>query len=619
MGWAAVAELRRILVANRGEIAVRVIRAARDAGLVSVAVYAEPDAGARHVRMADAAWPLGGSSAAETYLSIGALLAAARDSGADAVHPGYGFLAENAGFAQAVIDAGLTWIGPPPQAIRDLGDKVTARRIAQRAGAPLVPGTEGVADPAAIAEFAAAHGLPVAIKAAFGGGGRGFRVARTMDEIPDAYVAARREAAAAFGRADCYAERYLDRPRHVEAQVLADAHGAVAVLGTRDCTLQRRHQKLVEEAPAPFLPDGQRASIHRSAKAICRAAGYTGAGTVEYLLGTDGTVSFLEVNARLQVEHPVTEETSGVDLVRESFRIAAGEPLRMTSDPAPRGHALEFRINAEDPGRGFLPAPGTVTGLVMPEGPGVRVDSGVQAGDVLDGGFDSLLAKVIVTGADRQQAVQRSRRALGELAVDGVTTVIPFHRAVLRDPAFTADGPAGFAVHTGWIETEFAAPERHPTAELSAPGRHPAAGFTGTGPQVPQAGGGELARVPVGGRLMTVRLPGLAALGAAAAALVQGKHGGGRTAGDAGPAAGGADAVLAPMQGTVIEVAVREGQRAGPGDVIAVVEAMKMEHPVTAHKAGTVTGLRVAAGDGVAQDQVLCELIGGADSGGTPQ
>jgi acetyl-CoA/propionyl-CoA carboxylase biotin carboxyl carrier protein len=580
-----VAELTRILIANRGEIAVRIIRAARDAGLASVAVYAGPDRDARHVRMADDARPLGGTTAAQTYLSIGALLAAAADSGADAVHPGYGFLAENAGFAQAVTDAGLTWIGPPPRAIRELGDKVTARRIARQAGAPLVPGTGGVADAAAIAEFAAAHGLPVAIKAAFGGGGRGFRVARTLAEIPEAYAAARREAEAAFGRGECYAERYLDRPRHVEAQVLADSHGAVVVVGTRDCTLQRRHQKLVEEAPAPFLSDEQRASIHRSAKAICRAAGYTGAGTVEYLLGTDGTISFLEVNARLQVEHPVTEETTGIDLVRESFRIAEGEPLRLTGDPAPRGHALEFRINAEDPGRGFLPSPGTVTGLVMPEGPGVRVDSGVQAGDVLDGGFDSLLAKVIVTGADRQQAVERSRRALGELAVDGVTTVIPFHRAVLRDPAFTADGPAGFAVHTGWIETEFA----------------------GTGPEPPRAEAGDLARVPVGGRLMTVRLPGLAALGRTADVL-SAREGG------ADPVAGG-DAVLAPMQGTVVKVAVAEGQRAAAGDVIAVVEAMKMENPVTAHKAGTVTGLRVAAGDGVAQDQVLCELTGEADAG----
>ncbi|HEY3956941.1 MAG TPA: biotin carboxylase N-terminal domain-containing protein [Streptosporangiaceae bacterium] len=577
--------MTRILIANRGEIAVRIIRAARDAGLASVAVYAGPDRDARHVRMADDARPLGGTTAAQTYLSIGALLAAAADSGADAVHPGYGFLAENAGFAQAVTDAGLTWIGPPPRAIRELGDKVTARRIARQAGAPLVPGTGGVADAAAIAEFAAAHGLPVAIKAAFGGGGRGFRVARTLAEIPEAYAAARREAEAAFGRGECYAERYLDRPRHVEAQVLADSHGAVVVAGTRDCTLQRRHQKLVEEAPAPFLSDEQRASIHRSAKAICRAAGYTGAGTVEYLLGTDGTISFLEVNARLQVEHPVTEETTGIDLVRESFRIAAGEPLRLTGDPAPRGHALEFRINAEDPGRGFLPCPGTVTGLVMPEGPGVRVDSGVQAGDVLDGGFDSLLAKVIVTGADRQQAVERSRRALGELAVDGVTTVIPFHRAVLRDPAFTADGPAGFAVHTGWIETEFA----------------------GTGPEPPRAEAGDLARVPVGGRLMTVRLPGLAALGRTADVL-SAREGG------AGPVAGG-DAVLAPMQGTVVKVAVAEGQRAAAGDVIAVVEAMKMENPVTAHKAGTVTGLRVAAGDSVAQDQVLCELTGEADAG----
>ncbi len=589
-------ELTRVLVANRGEIAVRIIRAARDAGLASVAVYAGPDSGARHVRMADESWPLPGTGPAETYLSVAAILAAAQRTGADAVHPGYGFLAESADFAQAVVDAGLTWIGPPPQAIRDLGDKVTARRIAERVGAPLVPGTAGtVAGPDDIAAFAAEHGLPVAIKAAFGGGGRGFRVADTMAEIPERYESARREALAAFGRGECYAERYLDQPRHVEAQVLADQHGTVIVAGTRDCTLQRRHQKLVEEAPAPFLTGPQRARLRSSARAICRAAGYAGAGTVEYLLGRDGTLSFLEVNTRLQVEHPVTEETTGIDLVRETFRIAAGERLRLSEDPAPRGHAFEFRINAEDPARDFLPAPGRITALVLPEGPGVRVDSGVQAGDEVDGRFDSMLAKLIVTGADREQALQRSRRALDELAVAGLTTVVPFHRAVVRDPAFTAAGPDGFAVHTRWIETGFRLPGG-------------AAGRAGgpDGPDGPQTRTADLVGVLVGGRRMAVRLPGLAALGPAAHGLAARAQ---AAAGPARPAAANpGGAVLAPMQGTVTKVTAQEGQPVAPGDVIAVVEAMKMENPVTAHRAGTVTGLGVAPGDAVTQDQVICEL-----------
>ena len=588
-----MAELSRILIANRGEIALRIIRAVRDAGLTSIAVYADPDAGARHVALADEAYPLGGSTAADTYLSFAALLAAAGKARADAVHPGYGFLSENADFAQAVTDAGLTWIGPPPQAIRDLGDKVAARRIARQAGAPLVPGTAGmVSGPDDIAAFAAEHGLPVAIKAAFGGGGRGFRVVRTMAEIGDQYESVQREAAAAFRRADCYAERYLDRPRHVEAQVLADQHGNVAVVGTRDCTLQRRHQKLVEEAPAPFLTDGQREQIHSSARAICRAAGYVGAGTVEYLLGTDGTLSFLEVNTRIQVEHPVTEETTGIDLVRETIRIAAGEPLRVAV-PEPRGHAIEFRINAEDPARGFLPAPGTITRLTLPEGPGVRVDSGIQEGDVVDGSFDSMLAKLIVTGADRAEALERSRRALAELAVDGIATVLPFHRAVVRDPAFTAAAADGFTVHTDWIETKF---------QLSA--RQPGGGEA-------QAGPPEAVAVPVGGRLMAVRLPGLATLSAAAlevadSAITAAGSGTGRGAAFADPAG---NAVTAPMQGTVTKIAVTEGQHVEAGGLIAVVEAMKMENPVLAHRAGTVTGLRVAPGDGTTQDQLLCELI----------
>ncbi|HKN95612.1 MAG TPA: biotin carboxylase N-terminal domain-containing protein, partial [Pseudonocardiaceae bacterium] len=449
------ATLRKVLVANRGEIAVRVIRACRDAGLASVAVYADPDRDAPFVRMADEAFGLDGSTPGDSYLAIDKLLDVAKRAGADSVHPGYGFISENAGFAQAVIDAGLTWIGPDPQAIRDLGDKVTARHIATRAGAPLVPGTsEPVSGPDEIIAFADEHGLPIAIKAAFGGGGRGLKVARTREEIPDMFESAVREAVAAFGRGECFVERYLDKPRHVEAQVLADKHGNVIVVGTRDCSLQRRHQKLVEEAPAPFLTDEQRATIHRSAKAICAEAHYSGAGTVEYLVGLDGTISFLEVNTRLQVEHPVSEETAGVDLVREQFRIAAGEPLRFTEDPAPRGHAIEFRINGEDAGRNFLPAPGVVTSWVTPEGPGVRVDSGVEPGSVVGGAFDSLLAKVIVVGEDRKQALERARRALDELVVTGMATVLPFHRAVVRDPAFVGD-EHGFAVHTRWIETEF--------------------------------------------------------------------------------------------------------------------------------------------------------------------
>ncbi|MGH3624994.1 MAG: acetyl-CoA carboxylase biotin carboxylase subunit, partial [Sciscionella sp.] len=449
--------ISKVLVANRGEIAVRVIRGCADAGLASVAVYADQDRDAPFARLADEAFALGGDSAAQTYLNIDKLIDVGMRSGADAVHPGYGFLSENAEFAQAVIDADLIWIGPSPQAIRDLGDKVTARHIATRVGAPLVPGTPNpVAGPDEVVAFASEHGLPVAIKAAFGGGGRGLKVARTTEEIPELFDSATREALAAFGRGECFVERYLDRPRHVEAQVLADKHGTVIVVGTRDCSLQRRHQKLVEEAPAPFLTDEQRSTIHKSAKAICAEAGYTGAGTVEYLVGEDGTVSFLEVNTRLQVEHPVTEETTGIDLVREMFAIAAGERLRHTEDPAPRGHSIEFRINGEDPGHNFLPTPGTITRLVFPDGPGVRVDSGVESGSVVGGQFDSLLAKLIVTGADRKQALERSRRALAETVIDGMATVLPCHRAIVRDPAFVAEGVAEvFTVHTRWIETEF--------------------------------------------------------------------------------------------------------------------------------------------------------------------
>ncbi|MEU4672781.1 biotin carboxylase N-terminal domain-containing protein [Amycolatopsis sp. NPDC023774] len=579
-----MSEFQKVLVANRGEIAVRVIRAARDAGLDSVAVYADPDARAPHTRLADEAYALHGSTAAESYLDIDKILDVAKVSGADAVHPGYGFLSENADFAQAVLDAGLVWIGPGPQAIRDLGDKVTARKIARSVGAPLVPGTEEpVASADEVVAFAREHGLPVAIKAAFGGGGRGLKVARTLEEIPELFDSATREAVAAFGRGECFVERYLDHPRHVEAQVLADAHGTVVVAGTRDCSLQRRHQKLVEEAPAPFLSEGQRELIHSSAKQICAAAGYLGAGTVEYLVGTDGTISFLEVNTRLQVEHPVTEETTGLDLVLEQFRIARGERLE-PADPEPRGHAFEFRINGEDPGRGFLPMPGTVRRFDVPEGPGIRLDSGVEAGSVVGGQFDSMLAKLIVSGPDRATALARSRRALAELEVDGLATVVPFHRAVVRDPAFTAED--GFTVHTRWIEEDFANTLPEYSAEPADDGK---------------------VSISVGGRALRVPLPGLSEVGAwadeirAASAAV--------TLGPRATAASG-DAVTTPMQGTVVKLAVAEGDSVEAGDLIAVVEAMKMENPVKAHKSGVVTGLAVAVGDSRAQGEVLCEIAG---------
>ncbi|OZM75060.1 acetyl-/propionyl-CoA carboxylase subunit alpha [Amycolatopsis antarctica] len=585
----------KVLVANRGEIAVRVIRAAKDAGIASVAVYADPDRDAPHVRIADEAFALGGATAAESYLVFDKLLDAAKRSGADSVHPGYGFLSENADFAQAVIDAGLTWIGPSPQSIRDLGDKVTARHIALKAGAPLVPGTK---DPVETAEeivaFAEEHGLPVAIKAAFGGGGRGLKVARTVEEIPELFESATREAVSAFGRGECFVERYLDKPRHVEAQVLADQHGKVIVVGTRDCSLQRRHQKLVEEAPAPFLTDQQREQIHSSAKAICTEAGYFGAGTVEYLVGVDGTISFLEVNTRLQVEHPVSEETTGLDLVREQFRIAEGAELPYTADPVPRGHSIEFRINGEDAGRNFLPAPGTVTRLVFPEGPGVRVDSGVVGGSVIGGQFDSMLAKLIVTGADRQQALERSRRALDELVAEGLATVVPFHRAIVRDPAFVGDGES-FDVHTRWIETEF--------DNRIEP-------FTGGAGDEGDGGDAEEPRqnvvVEVGGRRLEVSLPGGFALGGGGAGgpakAKPRKRGGG------GKAAASGDAVTAPMQGTIVKVAVEDGQQVSAGELIVVLEAMKMENPVTAHKDGTVTGLTAEVGAAVSQGSVLLEL-----------
>ncbi|HXW47101.1 MAG TPA: biotin carboxylase N-terminal domain-containing protein [Streptosporangiaceae bacterium] len=592
--------MRKVLIANRGEIAVRIVRACRDAGLASVAVYGAADLDALHVSMADEAYALGGLTAADSYLDIGKILKAAADSGADAVHPGYGFLAENAEFARAVIDAGLTWIGPPPAAIDALGDKVRARHIAKQVGAPLAPGTDGPVSDAGEAEaFAAEYGLPIAIKAAFGGGGRGLKVARTMAEIPEQFESAVREAVAAFGRGECFVERYLDRPRHVETQCLADAYGNVVIVSTRDCSLQRRHQKLVEEAPAPFLSAEQDKQLRTASADILRAAGYAGAGTCEFLIGQDGTISFLEVNTRLQVEHPVTEEVSGIDLVREMFRIADGEALSFT-DPELRGHSIEFRINAEDPGRNFLPAPGTITGWRQPSGPGVRLDAGYVAGQTVPQAFDSLIAKLIVTGASREQALERARRALAEFEIDGMPTVLPFHRAVVDDPAFTQ---APLRVHTRWIETEF-------SAQIP-----PYAGTAGAQPE-----DGEAAReritVEVGGKRLEVTVP--AGFGAGQGGRPEGTgreaRGSGRRGGSGerrGGTAGGkatGDELVSPMQGTIVKIVAADGAEVAAGDTIVVLEAMKMEQPLAAHKPGTVTGLSVQVGQTVPAGAVICQL-----------
>ena len=583
--------MKRVLIANRGEIAVRVIRACKDEGIESVAIYADPDRDAMHVRMADHAYALGGSTAAESYLDIAKVIKVAKDSGADSVHPGYGFLSENADFAQAVIDAGLIWIGPPPAAIRSLGDKVSARHIAQRAGAPQVPGTaDPVKDASEVVAFAKEHGLPVAIKAAFGGGGRGLKVARNLEEIPELYDSAVREAIAAFGRGECFVERYLDNPRHVETQVLADREGNVVVVSTRDCSLQRRHQKLVEEAPAPFLTEEQLTALYASSKAIIKEAGYYNAGTCEFLIGTDGTISFLEVNTRLQVEHPVSEEVAGIDLVREQFRIARGGTIDY-SDPELRGHSIEFRINGEDPGRGFLPAPGILDVWQLPAGPGVRVDTGFEAGDVIGGNFDSLLAKLIVTGKDRQQAIERSRRALEEFKVEGIATALTFHRVVVSDPAFApADPEAPFTVHTRWIETEF--DNQIPT-------------YTATGDTDHDPAARNNVVVEVNGKRLEVSLPAEFSMsgGGTAGAAPSAKK---RERKKAAAATG--DSVTAPMQGTIVKVEVTEGQVVAAGDLIVVLEAMKMEQPLTAHKAGTVSALNAEVGATVQAGTALCDI-----------
>ena len=583
--------MRKVLIANRGEIAVRIVRACRDAGLGSVAVYAEPDLDALYVTMADEAYSLTGTTSGETYLDIDKIIKVAVESGADAVHPGYGFLAENADFARAVSNAGLTWIGPPPQAIEALGDKVQARRIAREAGAPLTPGTEDpVSGADEVLEFGRAHGFPVAIKAAFGGGGRGLKVAWREEEVTELYESAVREATAAFGRGECFVERYLDRPRHVETQCLADAHGGVVVISTRDCSLQRRHQKLVEEAPAPFLSAAQTEALYTSSKAILRLAGYVGAGTCEFLVGQDGAISFLEVNTRLQVEHPVSEEVTGIDLVREMFRLAEGEPLGY-DDPPARGHSIEFLINAEDPGRNFLPAPGTITAWNPPSGPGVRLDAGYANGMTVPQVFDSLIAKLIVTGASRTEALQRAARALAEFEIGGMPTVLPFHRAVVTDPAFAApDG--SLRVHTRWIETEFAAemPPQDPAVVADAPER-------------------DKITVEVGGKRLEVVVP--AALSqprsAKAASGTAERGRGGSRSRRAAPAST-SDTLVSPMQGTIVKIAASEGQRVSAGDVVVVLEAMKMEQPLTAHKDGTVTGLAVQIGQTVAAGGVICQL-----------
>lgn len=599
-------QINRVLIANRGEIAVRIIRAAADSGISSVAVYAEPDRSAQHVQLADEAFSLEGSRAQDTYLDIAKILDIAERSGADAVHPGYGFLAENADFAAAVIDAGLTWIGPSPAAITALGDKVSARHIAQRAGAPLVAGTP---DPVSSAEevhaFAAEHGLPIAIKAAFGGGGRGLKVARSTDEITEMYESAVREATAAFGRGECFVERYLDNPRHVETQCLADAHGNVVIVSTRDCSLQRRHQKLVEEAPAPFLNAAQNELLITASKDILREANYVGAGTCEFLVGQDGTVSFLEVNTRLQVEHPVTEEISGIDLVREQFRIAQGEELGYDS-VVTRGHSIEFRLNGEDPAAGFLPAPGTITHLRFPSGPGVRVDSGVVEGDTISGAFDSMIAKIIVTGATRTEALQRARRALAETEIIGIPTVLPFHRAVLNSPDFApADEATPFQVHTRWIETAFA----DQLAKLKPP--------TLTAAPAPTPEAPELQRVvvEVGGKRLEVVVPasfggaGFGGAGRSRAANGARRPASRRSAGRSGGAAVSGNSLCSPMQGTIVKVAVAEGDVVSAGDLVVVLEAMKMEQPLVAHRDGKIAALKAVAGGGVSADEVICQIV----------
>ncbi|MDN4614393.1 biotin carboxylase N-terminal domain-containing protein [Leifsonia sp. F6_8S_P_1B] len=585
--------ISKVLIANRGEIAVRVIRAAKDSGIGSVAVYADQDRDALHVRLADEAYALEGTTSAETYLVIDKLLSVARRSGADAVHPGYGFLAENADFARAVIAAGLTWIGPSPEAIERLGDKVSARHVAEKVGAPLAPGTlNPVADASEVLDFVDQYGLPVAIKAAFGGGGRGLKVARERDEVAELFESATREAIAAFGRGECFVEKYLDQPRHVETQCLADAYGNVVIVSTRDCSLQRRHQKLVEEAPAPFLTAEQTEKLYSSSKAILKEVGYQGAGTCEFLIGKDGTVSFLEVNTRLQVEHPVSEEVTGIDLVREQFRIAEGGELDY-DDPAPRGHSFEFRINGEDAGRNFIPSPGPVHVFKPAGGPGVRVDTGIQAGDVVSGAFDSMLAKLIVTGSSREEALERSRRALDEFEVAGLPTVLPFHRAIVRDPAFAPQDGEPFSIYTRWIETEWNNEIQPWSGEL--------------GDQAPAERRSSVV-VEVEGKRIEVSLPAKLLSGGSASDASSAPAPRRRGAAHNVDTATG-DSITAPMQATVVKVAVADGDEVVKGDLVLVLEAMKMEQPLTAHKDGTISGINAAVGETVSSGHLLLTIV----------
>ncbi|CAB5071691.1 unannotated protein [freshwater metagenome] len=570
--------MKSVLIANRGEIAVRIIRACKDHGLKSIAVYSSEDRNSIHAQLADASYALNGLTATQTYLNIEKIIEIAKQSGADAIHPGYGFLSENASFAQAVLDAGLIWIGPSPEAIRLLGDKVSARKIAAKVGAPLVAGT---ADPVdgheEVSAFAKKHGLPIAIKAAHGGGGRGLKVAHTMEEIPELFASAVREAIAGFGRGECFVERYLDRPRHVETQVLVDSHGNAVVVSSRDCSLQRRHQKLVEEAPAPFLTKEQTAELYRSSKAIMKEAKYVGAGTCEFLVGVDGTISFLEVNTRLQVEHPVSEEVTGIDLVREQFRIAMGEELGY-EDPIIRGHSIEFRINGEDPGRSFLPAPGRITQWVLPTGPGVRVDAGFKDGDTIGGNFDSLLAKLIVTGSTREQALERARRALKEFQIDGLATALPFHRAIVEDPAFTKE----FKVYTSYIENEF-------VNEIPV--------FVPASVQIQSHAAPEHLVAEINGHRFEVLLH--------APEPVHKRHRAKK--GMSGVVTG--DALTSPMQGTVVKIAVADGDHVEIGDLIIVLEAMKMEQALVAHKSGVISNLTAGIGESVSNGATLCDII----------
>ena len=583
--------ISKVLIANRGEIAVRIARACKDHGIGSVAVYADPDREALHVKVADEAYALGGSTPGDSYLLQDKLIEVAQETGADAVHPGYGFLAENADFAQKVIDAGLVWIGPGPEAIDALGDKAKAKHIAVKADAPLAPGTKDpVKDADEIVALAREYGLPIAIKAVYGGGGRGLKVAHTLEEIPELFDSAVREAVTAFGRGECLVEKFLDSPRHVETQCLADQHGNVVVVSTRDCSLQRRNQKLVEEAPAPFLTEEQHDELVRASKAILKEAGYVGAGTCEYLVAKDGTISFLEVNTRLQVEHPVTEEVTGIDLVREQFRIADGEALSF-DDPVPHAHSFEFRINGEDAGRGFMPAPGTVSTMKVPSGPGVRWDAGIVEGDTVAGAFDSMIAKLIVTGRTRAEALERSRRVLDEIVVDGMPTVIPFHQKIVNDPAFApADPDAPFTVHTRWIETEM-------TNDIEA--------YSGDVAEGDEAGERQKITVEVGGKRLDVVLPAGIALGGGGTAKKKAPK---RSAGKGGGTAASGDSLTAPMQGTIVKVAVEEGQEVAEGDLVLVLEAMKMEQPLNAHKAGVITGLSAEQGATVSNGAVLCEI-----------